>query len=95
MAAVNAIRAALVRIGFSVPSAEFLTNVQGFDTMDKFKVLTDDEVDHLESILRKPGGTIQRQGVDVAHPGYSVSYVAIKQLKLNNILEYGIYICNN
>ena len=50
------------------------------------KVLTDDEVDHLVlgSILRKPGGTIERNGAQVAHPGFSVSYIVIKQLKLMN-----------
>ena len=83
-AAIAAIRAALGRIGFSIESAEFLTNVQGFNTLEKFMVLTDDEVDHLGSVLRKPGGTIQQGPNRVTHPGFSVSYVAIKQLKLMN-----------
>ena len=84
MAAANAIRTALGRVGFSPPSVAFLTDEQGFNTLNKFKVLTNDEVDHLGSVLRKPGGTVERNGVQVPHPGFSISYVAIKQLKLMN-----------
>ena len=73
-----------LRKSFTSSIVRFLTDVQGFNTLNKFKVLTDDEVDHLGLVLRKPGGMIQRQGQEVTHPGFSVSYVAIKQLKLMN-----------
>ena len=65
MATIAAICAALTRIGFSTQTATFLTDVQGFDSLNKFKVLTDDEVDRVGSVLRKPGGTIMRDGNQV------------------------------
>ena len=47
MADVVALRAALTRLGFSAKGAGFITDNQGLDTLDEFKVLTIDEIEGL------------------------------------------------
>ena len=44
MADVVALRAALMRLGFSVKADGFITNDQGLDTLDELKVITNDEI---------------------------------------------------
>ena len=44
MAEAAGIRAALVRLGFAQPSADYITNDQGLDMLSEFAILTDDEI---------------------------------------------------
>ena len=79
---VELVRNALVRMGFDEDQSIFLTDNQGLGTLSAYSFLTDKDVDNLGSVIRKPGGTIRRGTRDVPNPGFSVSYVALKNLKL-------------
>ena len=45
MADAVALRADLMRLGFSAKAAGLITNDQGLDTLDELKVLTNDEIE--------------------------------------------------
>ena len=57
MADVVALHADLTRLGFSDKAAGFITNDQGLDTLDELKVITNDEIESLCKVVRRPGGT--------------------------------------
>ena len=50
-----AIQAALSRIGFTAVAALSITDTQGYDTLNEISVLTDDEVENLCRVVRRPG----------------------------------------
>jgi len=50
-----AMRAALVRIGFSNKAALDITNVQGIDDANGLIIFSDTEIESLCHIVRKPG----------------------------------------
>ena len=58
MADVVALCAALARLGFSSKAAGFITDDQGLDTLDELQVLTNDEIESLCKVVRRPGGTV-------------------------------------
>ena len=58
MAEVVALRAALTRLGFSANTAGFITGDQGLDTLDELKVLTNDKIEILFKVVRRPRGTV-------------------------------------
>ena len=58
MADVVALRAALMRLGFSAKAAGFITDDQGMDTLYELKVLTNDEIESLCKVVWRPGGTV-------------------------------------
>ena len=58
MADVVAIHAALTCLGFSAKASRFLTNYQGLDTLDELKVITNDEIESLCKVVRRPGGFV-------------------------------------
>jgi ribosomal protein S13 len=63
----NAImRATFTRIGFSEPDAQALVEEQGIDSLEEVKLLTDDEIESLCEVIRRPGGTMF---VDSDHAG--------------------------
>ena len=76
-----AMRAALGRLGFSAQASTYIANDQGLDTLDEWKVLTDSEVENLCKVVRKPGGTVDDDGV-VPNPGHQVPLRAENNLKL-------------
>jgi hypothetical protein len=80
MADIAALRTALRRMGLSQDAAEYLTDTQGMDTLAEFRILTDDEVETLCKVLRRPGGTTGNP--PVPHPGFAVSVRAETNLKL-------------
>ena len=98
MAHVIALRAMLERLGFSAPAALYITNDQGMNELSEFTLLTNDEVENLCKVVRRPGGTIpnpqraalQEAGDDIpadmpAHvpkPGIVVPLRAVNNLKL-------------
>ena len=98
MAHVIALRTMLERLGFSAPAALYITNDQGMNKLSEFTLLTDDEVENLCKVVRRPGGTIpnpqraalQEAGDDIpadmpAHvpnPGIVVPLRAVNNLKL-------------
>ncbi len=88
MADVVALRTALTRLGFTNDAAVYITGTQGFDNLDEFKLLDDDEVTNLCKVVRRPGGTLPADDNDdadapaVPNPGIPVSLVAENNLKL-------------
>jgi hypothetical protein len=78
--AIRGLRQALQRIGLTNAASEYLTDEQGMDNLNEFRILTDDEVETLCKVLRRPGGTIGNP--PVPHPGFPVSIRAEKNLKL-------------
>ena len=66
-----ALRSAYVRIGFSTESALVITDSQGIDCMEEFKIITDGDIDNMCKVIRRTGGinTI----TNVANLGLQVS----------------------
>ncbi len=58
MAAVNAMRTMFVRIGFTNAAARVIVEEQGMDTLNEILLLTDDEVENLYKVIRRPVGTV-------------------------------------
>ena len=58
MSDVVALRAALMRLGFSAKAAGFITDEQGLDTLNDLKVLTNGEIEIFCKVVRRPGGTV-------------------------------------
>ena len=89
MADVVGLRAALMRLGFSAKAAGFITDDQGLDTLDELKVLTNDEIESLCKVVRRPGGTVPNpnagdpgQPATLSNPGEQVPLRAELNLKL-------------
>ena len=85
MAALNAMRTMLQRIGFSAAASQVLVNEQGMDTLAEIQLLSDDEVESLCRVIRRPGGTIPGPNPDdapVNNPGTPVNLRAENHLKL-------------
>ena len=57
MADVVVLRAALTCLVLSAKAAGFITYDQGLDTLDDLKVITNDEIESLCKVVRRPGGT--------------------------------------
>ena len=89
MADVVALRAALTCLGLSAKAARFITYNQGLDTLDELKVLTNDEIESLCKVVRRPGGTVPNpntrypgQPATLSNPGKQVLLRAELNLKL-------------
>ena len=89
MADVVALRAALTRLDFSAKGAGFITDNQGLDTLDDLKILTNDGIESLCKVVRRPGGTITKpnagdpgQPATLSNPGEQVLLRAEINLKL-------------
>ena len=88
MAAIAAIRTVLGRLGFTGVAQTFITDAQGLDTLEEFRILTDSEVESLVKVIRRPGGTIADPAPGAApdtripNPGIAVSLRAGNNLKL-------------
>ena len=83
------IRAALGRMGVTNAAAQWITDVEGYDSVENLtKIQTDEDVKVLCAAVRKPGGFIQNphahiagQAPQIPNPGIPVSAKAEKQLK--------------
>ena len=86
MAQVAALRQAYVRLGFTNAAAHAITDDQQIDTVTELGLLTDDDVETLCKVIRRPGGTIPNPVADepqlVPDPGIPVSMRAENNLKL-------------
>ena len=89
MAQAAGVRSALVRLGFTQPSAEYITNDQGLDTLIEFAILTDDEIQSLVKFIRRPGGTINNPAV-VAAQGAGNATIAAALAAPNLIPNTGL-----
>ena len=58
MADVVALSADLTPLGLLAKAAGFITNYQGLNTFDELKVLTNDEIESLCKVVRRPGETV-------------------------------------
>ncbi|KAI2513196.1 hypothetical protein MHU86_1234 [Fragilaria crotonensis] len=78
-------RATMTRIGFTEAAAQAIVEDQGIDSLDEIKLLTDEEIESLCRVLRKPGGMIPGVGAGAAqvqNPGVQVNQRAEGHLKL-------------
>jgi hypothetical protein len=85
MAALNAMRTMLQRIGFSAAASQVLVDEQGMDTLAEIQLLTDDEIENLCKVVRRPGGTVPGPNpgdAPVNNPGTPVNLRAENHLKL-------------
>ena len=88
MAAVTAIRTALGYLGFTGAAQIFITDAQGLNTLEEFRILTDSKVESLVKVIRRPGGTIADPApgaapdIHILNPGVTVSLRAEYNLKL-------------
>ena len=73
---------------FSELAAQALVEEQGMDNLDEIRLLTDDEIESLCKVIRRPGGTIPPPAgaaagaANVANPGVPVNQRAETHLKL-------------
>jgi hypothetical protein len=85
MAALNAYRTMLQRMGLSATASVAITEEQGLDSLNEIKLLTDDEVESLCKVVRRPGGTIPGPNpgdAPVNNPGIPINLRAENHLKL-------------
>jgi hypothetical protein len=97
MAHLPAMRTMFSRLGLSAQAAHFMVHDQSIDSLAILTRITDDQIDKLCSICRKPGGMIrhpntgtQIQGSAVrvlypdehANPGISVAALHAENMKL-------------
>jgi hypothetical protein len=89
MADLAASRALLVHLKFSVPAAAAIVHEQGIDSLEEFKLLTDEDIESLCKVVRRPGGSVINPDAHIAgQPGMirdggeSISMLAEGNLKL-------------
>ena len=58
MAAVAAMRTLFTRIGFTAAAAQAIVDEQNLDSLAEVKLSTDDEIESLCKVLRRPGDTV-------------------------------------
>ncbi|KAI2500398.1 hypothetical protein MHU86_14069 [Fragilaria crotonensis] len=77
-------RGVMTRIGFSEAAAQALVEEQGIDSLEEVKLLSDDEIQSLCKVIRRPGGTIPGAAgaAPVNNPGVQVNQRAEGHLKL-------------
>jgi hypothetical protein len=77
-------RGVMTRIGFSEVAAQALVEEQGMDSLEEVKLLSDDEIQSLCKVIRRPGGTIPGAAgaAPVNNPGVQVNQRAEGHLKL-------------
>ena len=81
-------RAAMTRIGFTETAAQALVEEQGIDNLEEVKLLTDDDIENLCKVIRRPGGNLPPLAgalpgaAPVPNPGVPVNQCAEGHLKL-------------
>ena len=78
-------RATMTRIGFTAAGAIAIVDDQGLDTLAEIQLLTDDEIESLCRVVRRPGGMVPGVGAGAAavqNPGVQVNQHAEGHLKL-------------
>ena len=66
------VRATMTCIGFTEAAAQAIVDGQGIDSLVEIRLLTDEEIESLCKVLRRPGGMIADIGagaVQVQNPG--------------------------
>ncbi|KAI2510107.1 hypothetical protein MHU86_4274 [Fragilaria crotonensis] len=75
----------MTRIGFSEQAAQAIVEEQGIDTLEEVLLLSDEEIESLCKVIRRPGGMIpaaEPGAPPVANPGVNVTQRAEGHLKL-------------
>jgi hypothetical protein len=85
----QALRAALTRIGFDAPVSNNITDVENIDSLEELKLLRSEDVETLCQTIHSPGGLVNNPNAGIAgqppqirNPGRHVSARAKKNLKL-------------
>ena len=79
-------RTTMTRIGFTEAAAQAIVDEQNIDSLDEIKQLTDDEIESLCKVLRRPGGMLPAVGdaAPVQNPSITVNQRAKNHLKLTS-----------
>ena len=86
--AIPVMRVAMVRIGFSEQAAQALVEEQGIATLDEIRLLSDNEIESLCKVIRRPGGRLPPAAgaaagaAQIPNPGVQVNLRAAMNLKL-------------
>ena len=72
-----------IRLGFRPEAAKLLIREQGLDSPDRLRVLTDENVDDICNVVRKPGG---KNADRMPDRGQQVSVIVQENLKLSAFL---------
>ncbi|KAI2509583.1 hypothetical protein MHU86_4844 [Fragilaria crotonensis] len=77
-------RGVFTRIGFSESASQALVEEQGMSDLEEIKLLSDEEVESLCKVIRRPGGTVPNPagGAPIPAPGVQVNMRAEGHLKL-------------
>ena len=74
-------------LNISKQATQDTLNIQGLDSTDTFRQLTDQDIKDLCDACRKPGGTIinpnaaaQNAPAHIPNPGVALSFVSVKRL---------------
>jgi hypothetical protein len=87
-----AMRTAMIRLGFSNPAAHAIVDDQGIDTIPELALLTDDEVENLCKVIRRPGGTINNPNAAAGQPAVIPNPGIPVTLRAENNLKLGCYL---
>ena len=78
-----AMRQVFTRLGFTQEAATSIVDVQGIDSLEELRILSDSDVENLCKVVRRPGGTlVDADGEEVPNRGISVSLRAENNAKL-------------
>jgi len=77
-----AMRQVFTRLGFTQEAATSIVDVQGIDSLEELRILSDSDVENLCKVVRRPGGTLIAGGEEVPNRGISVSLRAENNAKL-------------
>ena len=90
MSVTVALKAALGRLGWSGTAQGMIVVGQQIDSLDELTLLTDDDVENLCKVIRRPGGTIENPNADedgqqdrIPSTGTQISQRAETNLKLS------------
>ena len=79
-----AIRSLYTRMGFSVAAAQSMVDEQGLTSLDDIKVLTDQRVEALCKVIRRPGG--REANVAPGDPGAANLGIQVSLKAENNLM---------
>ena len=79
-----AIRSLYTRMGFSVTAAQSMVDEQGLTSLDDIKVLTDQRVEALCKVIRRPGG--REANVAPGDPGAANLGIQVSLKAENNLM---------
>ena len=76
-------RTVLQRLGCSNEAATAIVDAEGYDSLEDFRIASDEDLDNLMTNVRRPGGTVTNDNdEEVRNPGQSISSKAELNIRL-------------